>query len=1202
MNKRCSSAIVGRVLAFILFGMIVVSLIAVSMFFTNDYVAQADSIETVDVNEYVDNDCFIDDQSQTIQTFANVVKTRNSDVNNIELAQIIPVEYLQFKEDNFSFGYNGKEYGFYVKHRIVGNNALGHAKIIDVVIIDFTYSVNDTVISTKAEMIVCESFIYTVENGNDVWNRIVGDRIATDKTDNAKIEARKTYYIAQPSYITYIQNENERNADDAYYDKKNDNGAIIYQSRINYQGIKIVDDGVTSDEIDMIISGVLSIIDGRLLDYIAGKIPFVSEAVFIGSLAYDIANYAVSINDAISAREVSIPSNRESDIFQEQSKTTQRNNDSLASYSRLSVIRPTDNVLLSTNNNGFVSCAVLLNDSNSSTRVNQLFEYELKSSDFGDATSNLLSEHIDEQTGEVMPYFSSIQKTLFKDASQSAVKSDGGFSYYMLNDGEQKVIFFPEHSGEYDVIIGNDSVEAYINGQRILNGEKVYIDKKVNNIVLKSMKKVYGSGKFSISNFENKTIDIDSNNDYYARFIPGFSGVYQVGGNDCKVTVFDSYKRIVGTANNTIALPFAKNKEYYVLFQNITTRKVTSTMSIVNQNVEELEVDNTLSINCSTGINQIVKINIMQDGQYDLKVGGADGANLSSFNLFSTESGEDIVFSNMIIGENTSGKYCVYRTVNIESGEYYICLNTARALNLSIECYKYVTQFKWFIDGKEYKSGDCITRGVSHSLELKDLTGNTITNRELGIGIDYQSVTRFGKDGNKYTLYIDKTAALFKDEESVSAHLEIQLYGGNERGIYLCVISDISQIDIKKRSYDLDGSVGFYIWTTFLESGDTAELQYMYMLESIDEIDEWKASQETISKNSINYCSIDVNKFIASNTVNVNIQIKFILIKHNGIEDKIYNKELYPNFKNVFMSNMVTAGAHFESGNGVDEPFVIANEAQYNQIEWTIHDGEITSNFIIESTVNFHRNIKAKLFDCVFNGTLEGRSEDNMVIIESNTTLPNGDIALFRSNSGIIKNLKIAHFSSASVGNAGNSFGGLVIENNGVIMNCTVSGGYNQSNSIYGTYVGGIAAINNRLIFDCKYAGILEGGKYIGGIAGYSTGYITRCEMSGYINYAQRFTDTDYIGGIVGYGTNGQVIDSTFNGNISINVRDFENRTYQPYVAGIVGLSNNVKLSNNVSQGTFNLSNLNTDVSWTKWFKKYHHNQQGHFNEIANVA
>lgn len=52
MNKRCSSAIVGRVLAFILFGMMF-SLIAASMFFTNDYVAQADSIETVDVNEYV---------------------------------------------------------------------------------------------------------------------------------------------------------------------------------------------------------------------------------------------------------------------------------------------------------------------------------------------------------------------------------------------------------------------------------------------------------------------------------------------------------------------------------------------------------------------------------------------------------------------------------------------------------------------------------------------------------------------------------------------------------------------------------------------------------------------------------------------------------------------------------------------------------------------------------------------------------------------------------------------------------------------------------------------------------------------------------------------------------------------------------------------------------------------------------------------
>lgn len=641
-------------------------------------------------------------------------------------------------------------------------------------------------------------------------------------------------------------------------------------------------------------------------------------------------------------------------------------------------------------------------------------------------------------------------------------------------------------------------------------------------------------------------------------------------------------------------------------------------MSIVNQNVEELEVDNTLSINCSTGINQIVKINILQDGQYDLKVVGADGANLSSFNLFSTESGENIVFSNMIIGENTSGKYCVYRTVNIESGEYYICLNTARALNLSIECYKYVTQFKWFIDGKEYKSGDCITRGVSHSLELKDLTGNTITNRELGIGIDYQSVTRFGKDGNKYTLYIDKTAALFKDKESVSAHLEIQLYGGNERGIYLCVISDISQIDIKKRSYDLDSSVGFYILTPFIESGQSVKIYINYRFdydeyEDSDEDGDWirtlNADDEdvldkTLYKKSYNrfaFYEIAVNNIISSNVANIDIVIDRIVMPIGSAEETIFNEYFYPRYKNVFSTNIVTSGAHFESGNGDDEPFVIANEAQYNQIEWTIHDGEITSNFIIESTVNFNRDIKAKLFDCVFNGTLEGRSEDNMVIIESNTTLPNGDIALFRKNIGVIANLKIAHFSTVSVAGSGNSFGGLVIENDGVIYNCQVSSGYSQSNNIYGTYVGGIAAINHKRIAMCVYNGILPGGKYLGGIAGYSNGFITSCEMSGYLTYEQRFTDTDYIGGIVGYGVKGLISGCTFSGSISINVRDYESRTYQPYVAGILGYGSNVDLSNNVQQGSFNLNNLNSDVSWTKWFKKYHHNQRGHFNEIANL-
>lgn len=149
---------------------------------------------------------------------------------------------------------------------------------------------------------------------------------------------------------------------------------------------------------------------------------------------------------------------------------------------------------------------------------------------------------------------------------------------------------------------------------------------------------------------------------------------------------------------------------------------------------------------------------------------------------------------------------------------------------------------------------------------------------------------------------------------------------------------------------------------------------------------------------------------------------------------------------------------------------------------------------------------------------------------------------------------------------------------------------------------GGIAAINHKRIAMCVYNGILPGGKYLGGIAGYSTGIITGCEMSGYLTYDQRFTDTDYIGGIVGYGVKGLISGCTFSGSISINVRDYESRTYQPYVAGILGYGSNVDLSNNVQQGSFNLNNLNSDVSWTKWFKKYHHNQKGHFDEIANVA
>ena len=58
----------------------------------------------VDINSYVDSDRFLNDSSQTIQTFANVVKNRTDSVNNSELTQIIPRSLFAAKGEHLHIG------------------------------------------------------------------------------------------------------------------------------------------------------------------------------------------------------------------------------------------------------------------------------------------------------------------------------------------------------------------------------------------------------------------------------------------------------------------------------------------------------------------------------------------------------------------------------------------------------------------------------------------------------------------------------------------------------------------------------------------------------------------------------------------------------------------------------------------------------------------------------------------------------------------------------------------------------------------------------------------------------------------------------------------------------------------------------------------------------------------------------------------
>lgn len=145
---------------------------------------------------YTDNDYLLkengEDSEKTIKDFSTEVK-RGVNLYYPELAEVIPRQYLESSEENATFSYNGKEYGFYV--------AKDHERF-DVLLIDFSYEFDDTDLihntdiefRTLLKPLLQQSFIRTKDDsGAYTWK----------KTTSAA-----TYYVGNPRFLSEVKNEN----------------------------------------------------------------------------------------------------------------------------------------------------------------------------------------------------------------------------------------------------------------------------------------------------------------------------------------------------------------------------------------------------------------------------------------------------------------------------------------------------------------------------------------------------------------------------------------------------------------------------------------------------------------------------------------------------------------------------------------------------------------------------------------------------------------------------------------------------------------------------------------------------------------------------------------------------------------------------------------------------------------------------------
>lgn len=140
-----------------------------------------------------------------------------------------------------------------------------------------------------------------------------------------------------------------------------------------------------------------------------------------------------------------------------------------------------------------------------------------------------------------------------------------------------------------------------------------------------------------------------------------------------------------------------------------------------------------------------------------------------------------------------------------------------------------------------------------------------------------------------------------------------------------------------------------------------------------------------------------------------------------------------------------------------------------------------------------------------FDGILDG----NGYTIRNLSCTGESKAALFRSNSGIIKNLALT--GTVTLNNTrylSASAAGLCSSNDKTIENCTVAATITNAGSTYTTQVAGISSYNFGTISHCRFTGTIQAGSgtealggwseiTAGGIAASCFGTLTACEMTG---------------------------------------------------------------------------------------------------------
>lgn len=1195
IRKRMMVVLIALVLLFI----------AIGVSLNSQKIAMAATEQTYfSVEQYTNDDGLLQSNgfhslSRDIRDFAEEVNAGQSGQEFPELSQVVPLEYLESTDNNGEFAYNGKEYGFYMAKE--GDH-------FDLLLIDFVYEFDDAdhtnnEYKIRIKPILQTGFTRSSTDSGYVWK---------------KSAPFYTYYVANPRFYTGIQNENALNYGDVGYSKTTDAGVIISQVRTNYGKISYMTEDdylVACAEFmaDQLLSAVVDVLD---------------EATFgLAGLLKDFITFSSDVYEA--GQEKTVLADNEANIFTQQSKSEQLNNDK-GGFSRSALFVPTSEIILSAAENSYAEFITVLSETNYRTRLTQYCEFDIVRRSLQYSS---MEEVNNPDEGEF--YSFSKERILFGEDSKKELTVDESATAYNLPHGTDSFVFTPAVSGTYTFTADNPNSRLFLYPKA--NKDDVKISgKSVDSVYLQGGTIYFldasmtgeNRGRYEVS----VTVDIwNSETTKENQPIPAGGQLYKLvaeerGGyqisssnSNTRYRLYDfNMQYMYESESNLFSQYLVSGQAYYLYVYSINHTAQTATLSF--SAVEEIEAGEEYDISVD----------------YPIMYKFTAPDNLEKATYYSVifkDMADD--FKGKIFGNSNSINYSSSdklqsMSLYLDAGEeIYIQMSSSKPFTLKVD--QAEALFTWVVGAEEQVTNTiCLQRGEKYTIGLK-IDGvevdNAIYSSDLALSngntldlTDYPYITD-PAEGSTYLYFYaieNDTPAPLMVCVTHNFEFEFNIYNGDTYGFNWETISS--------------NLLEYFVINYKVTAGNKSErAETLYVRGSSSQ------SIMEVVENEMNYSEKE------DVTIEI-LSVEFWREDNDGDKVKratIYNKnaEDYENVEDereqyqYFVSSAMKVNALFGGGSGtMEDPYEIScarhlkNINKNTAISVEAPERRVVGNYILTADIALSGNWTpiASAQDC-FVGSIDGNNKTiSNVTIRLSESTQETNIGFIKQFHGTVKNLTLSNVNiTGSIQNDKDVWVGAFAGYSQYldIENCKVSGTINVTgNSVYmggftgqasdilaqacvnnikitgtGTVGGLVGVVNGGKMIECSHNGSLYGGMEMGGIAGVAEyTEFEDCEVNGIVQYKTKITDHDHIGGLVGRMYYGEIHGCDVNTAVKVAYKDWENRAYQPYVGGLVGYLSggdfddlyygNIPISPDVS-------NLNEDVTWWNWGTK-HFNQK----------